>query len=57
MDDTAPRGPMQKMMGQHGDRMIGMAEVVLPLLTPAQRVALAQKIRTRALPPDAEQTK
>jgi Spy/CpxP family protein refolding chaperone len=52
MDDTAPRGPMQKMMGRHGDRMIGMAEVVLPLLTPAQRVALAQKIRTRALPPE-----
>jgi Spy/CpxP family protein refolding chaperone len=56
MDDVAPRHAKEQMTGRHGGPMIDMAETVLPLLTPAQRVGLATKLRTRALPQDADPT-
>jgi hypothetical protein len=36
------------------DRVIGMAELALPILTPEQRALAAQKLRERAEPLDVD---
>ena len=47
MDEVAP--PLDaKELGKGGDRMLHMADIVLPVLTPEQRTALAAKIRDHA---------
>ncbi|HEX7601732.1 MAG TPA: hypothetical protein VF316_09010 [Polyangiaceae bacterium] len=47
LDEVAPP-PDAKEMGKGGDRMLRLAEIALPILTPEQRTALAGKIRDHA---------
>lgn len=48
MDTVAPKQDAKTGANKMADRMIGMVEVVVPILTPEQRTIAATKIRTRA---------
>jgi len=46
MNDVAPKIDAKAAANKMSDRMLGMLEVALPILTPEQRTLAAQKIRT-----------
>jgi Spy/CpxP family protein refolding chaperone len=48
MDEVLPPKDVSKQVAHMSDRFLGMAEAVLPLLTPEQRNLAAQKIRERS---------
>jgi Spy/CpxP family protein refolding chaperone len=48
MDEVAPTRDVSLMAGKMSDHLLGLAETVLPLLTPEQRGIAATKIRERA---------
>jgi hypothetical protein len=48
LDEIAPQADPQPKAGAMADRMISLAEVVLPILTPEQRSLAAAKLRARA---------
>lgn len=48
MAELAPPRDLSKVVSKMSDHFLGVAEVVLPLLTPEQRATAAQKIRDRA---------
>jgi Spy/CpxP family protein refolding chaperone len=53
MDEVAPAKDLGKAAGKMSERFLGMAETVVPLLTPEQRAIAAQKIRAKADAADA----
>jgi hypothetical protein len=53
-DEVAPPPDAKEMMGKGGDRMLHLAEIVLPILTPEQRTILAGKIRDQAKSGDVD---
>jgi hypothetical protein len=52
MDEVAPPHDVSKIAARMSDHMLGLAETVLPLLTPDQRALAAQKIREKADAPN-----
>ena len=48
MNEVAPKVDVKAAANKMSDRMIGMLETALPILTPEQRTLAAQKIRARA---------
>jgi Spy/CpxP family protein refolding chaperone len=48
LDEIAPAQDPAKRAARMSDRMFGLVETVLPILTPEQRAMAAQKIRERA---------
>jgi Spy/CpxP family protein refolding chaperone len=48
MDEVAPAKDVSKAAAKMADRMVGLAQTVLPILTPDQRTVAAQKIREKA---------
>jgi Spy/CpxP family protein refolding chaperone len=48
MDEVAPARDISQMAARMSDHMLGLAETVLPLLTPEQRALAANKLRERA---------
>lgn len=48
MDAVAPAQDLSRKAARGTDRMLGMIETVLPILTPEQRSIAAQKLRDRA---------
>ena len=53
MNEVAPKVDMKAAANKMSDRMLGMVETALPILTPEQRTLAAQKIRARAADGDA----
>jgi Spy/CpxP family protein refolding chaperone len=54
MDEVIPAVDVSQEAAKMSERMIGMAELALPILTPEQRALAAQKIRERATPFDVD---
>jgi Spy/CpxP family protein refolding chaperone len=48
LDEVAPAKDVSKRVAKMSDRILSMAETVVPLLTPEQRSIAAQKLRERA---------
>jgi len=48
LNEVAPAADVQAKANKMTDHMIGIAEQVIPILTPQQRTIAAQKLRTRA---------
>jgi Spy/CpxP family protein refolding chaperone len=48
MDEVLPPKDISKQVAHMSDRFLGVAEAVLPILTPDQRSVAAQKLRERA---------
>jgi Spy/CpxP family protein refolding chaperone len=53
-DEVAPSRDPGAMVGHASDHLLGVAEVAVPLLTPAQRAIAAQKLREKAASPEAD---
>ncbi|MDF2698326.1 MAG: hypothetical protein K0S65_6710, partial [Labilithrix sp.] len=53
LDKVAPQHDMKAMARFGTDRMSGLAEKLLPILTPEQRKIAADKIRAQATAGDA----
>jgi hypothetical protein len=53
-DQVAPPKDVGQQVSHATDRILGVAEIAVPLLTPAQRTLAAQKLRERAANVDAE---
>jgi Spy/CpxP family protein refolding chaperone len=53
LDQVAPAKDVGQQVGRATDRILGIAEIALPILTPAQRTLAAQKLRERAASVDA----
>jgi Spy/CpxP family protein refolding chaperone len=53
LDEVAPAKDMTKSAGKMANRVIDLAEVAVPVLTPDQRATAAQKLRERANAIDA----
>jgi hypothetical protein len=54
MDEVIPAADVSHGAAAMSDRVIGMAELALPILTPEQRAIAAQKLRERADPLDVD---
>jgi Spy/CpxP family protein refolding chaperone len=52
-DQVSPPKDVQQQVTHATDRILGIAEIALPILTPAQRTLAAQKLRERAASVDA----
>jgi len=48
MDEVVPQKDLTQKVSRGSDRLLGMVEAALPVLTPEQRATAAQKIRDRA---------
>src|SRR6202035_5537235 len=48
LDEVAPAHDVAAQVGRMTDHVLGIAEVALPILTPAQRTLAAQKTREKA---------
>ena len=53
MSEVAPKVDMKAAANKMSDRILGIVETALPILTPEQRTLAAQKIRARAADGDA----
>jgi len=51
-DQVSPPKDVGQQAGRATDRILGIAEIALPILTPAQRTLAAQKLRERAASAD-----
>ncbi len=54
LDQVQPAKDVQQMVSRMSDRILGLAEAALPVLTPAQRSLAAQKLRERAASADGD---
>jgi Spy/CpxP family protein refolding chaperone len=54
MDQVAPAKDVGQQVSRGAGRFLDIAEVAIPILTPAQRTLAAQKLREKADSPDAE---
>jgi Spy/CpxP family protein refolding chaperone len=54
LDQVAPAKDVGQMVGKMSDHLLSVAEVALPILTPAQRTQVAQKLRERAASVEGE---
>jgi Spy/CpxP family protein refolding chaperone len=53
-DQVSPPKDVGQQVTRSTDRILGIAEIAMPILTPAQRTLAAQKLRERAANVDAE---
>jgi Spy/CpxP family protein refolding chaperone len=54
LDQVQPAKDVQQMVNRMSDRILGLAEAALPVLTPAQRTIAAQKLREKAASADGD---
>ncbi len=54
-DQVAPAKDLSQQVSRTTDHIVGIAEIALPILTPAQRTLAAQKLREHAASVDAEE--
>jgi len=54
LDQVSPAKDVAQQVNRGTDRILGIAEIALPILTPAQRTLAAQKLRERAASAEPE---